>query len=98
MGTIICHGKDPYLPTSKMERESVFSLPKWIAVVFSMDDLNYLMTSKRVTLTVPVAQVAWKPFLEAVASCAGGIGADPDLWDWEDGARKSTPQHIIRPQ
>lgn len=29
-------------------------------------------------------EVAWKPFLEAVASCAGGIGADPDLWDWED--------------
>ncbi len=44
---------------------------------------------------VATAQVAWKPFLEAVASCAGGIGADPDLWDWEDGPRKSTPHSRI---
>lgn len=29
-------------------------------------------------------EVSWQPFMEAVSVAASAVGADPDLWDWEE--------------
>lgn len=40
-------------------------------------------------------EVAWQPFMEAVSVAASAVGADPDLWDWEEALKGARPMGAL---